>query len=69
MKIVEEVEIVNADKVFMGKEQIKLTLDTETRRVSIDAPAMFTDPVATIDKLEEVITKLKGYADKAREGG
>ena len=68
MKIVEELEVVNADKVFLGKETIKLTLDTETRRVSIDAPAMFTYPLVTIDKLEETITKLKGYADKARQG-
>lgn len=68
MKIVEEVEIVNEEKVFMGKEHIKLTLDTETRRVSIDTPAMFADPVVTVDTLEETITRLKGYADKAREG-
>lgn len=59
MKIVETVELVNAEKVFVGDRDMKLTLDTETGQVAIDAPAMFTDPVVSLDLLEETIHKFK----------
>lgn len=64
MKIVEDVTIINEDKVFIGHKDIKLTLDTETDRVSIDAPAMFTDPVVSLDLLEEKIGKLREHMDR-----
>jgi hypothetical protein len=69
MKIVETVEVSNEEKVFMGHKDLRLTLDTETRRVEIDTPAMFTNPVLNIDQFEATLAKLKGYADKALEGG
>lgn len=64
MKIVETVEIVNAQKVVFGDKDIKLTLDTETGRISIDAPAMFTDPVVSLDALEEKLSTLKSHMDR-----
>lgn len=64
MKIVETVEILNAQKVVFGDKDIKLTLDTETGRISIDTPAMFTDPVISLDKLEEKLNKLKSHMDR-----
>lgn len=65
MKIVESVEITNAQKVVIGDKDIKLTLDTETGRLSIDAPAMFTDPVVSLDALEEKIKMLRAHLDQA----
>jgi hypothetical protein len=64
MKIVETVEIVNAQKVVMGDRDIKLTLDTENGRMSIDTPAMFTDPVVSLDAIEEKIRKLREHMDR-----
>lgn len=64
MKIVENVEIINAQKVVIGDRDIKLTLDTETGRLNIDAPAMFTDPVVSLDLLEEKIRKLREHMDR-----
>lgn len=64
MKIVETVELVNEDKVWIGDKEIKLTLDTETGRVLVDAPAMFHDPIVTLDKLEEKIATLKSHMDR-----
>lgn len=58
MEIVERITLVNAEKVFMGDKDVKLTLDTDTGRVSIDTPAMFTDPVVTLDDLQEIVKKL-----------
>jgi hypothetical protein len=64
MKIVETIEIVNAQKVVMGDRDIKLTLDTENGRMSIDTPAMFTDPVVSLDAIEEKIRKLREHMDR-----
>lgn len=64
MKLVETVEIVNAQKVFMGDKDIKLTLDTDTGRLSLDTPAMFTDPIVSLDALEATISRLKSYMDR-----
>jgi tetrahydromethanopterin S-methyltransferase subunit B len=63
MKIVETVELINSDKVWIGDKEIKLTLDTETGRITFDAPAMFTDPIVRLDLLQEKIAKLKSYLE------
>lgn len=59
MKISETITPVNAHKVFMGSKEITLTLDTETNRVTIDAPAMFKDPVVTLTDLQEALGNLR----------
>lgn len=64
MKIVETVEIVNAEKVWIGDKEIKLTLDTDTGRLSIDTPAMFTDPIVSLDVLERKITELREHTNR-----
>jgi hypothetical protein len=58
MEIVERIPLVNEDKVWAGDRDIKLTLNTDTGRVSIDTPAMFSDPVATLDDLQEAVKNL-----------
>lgn len=63
MKIIETVELINADKVVFGDRDLKLILDTETRRISIDAPAMFTDPVVSLDALKDRIERLQIHLD------
>lgn len=65
MKIVETITPVNAEKTILGKKELSLTLDTETGRVSIDAPAMFTDPVVTLHDLQNTVKKLGDYNDLA----
>lgn len=64
MKIIETVEVVNAQKVVLGDRTVGLTLDTETGRVEISNPAMFTDPVVTLDVLEEKIKALRAHMDR-----
>jgi tetrahydromethanopterin S-methyltransferase subunit B len=64
MKIVETIEIVNSDKVWIGDKEIKLTLDTETGRIAFDAPAMFTNPIVRLDLLQEKIAKLKSHLER-----
>jgi hypothetical protein len=61
MKIVETITPVNADKTFIGSKEIKLTLDTDNGRVTIDAPAMFTDPIVQMDQLKDAVEKLEEY--------
>lgn len=68
MKIVESIEPQNADKTFMGKKEIKLTLDTENGQVAIDCPAMFTDPVVDLGKLQATVEKLVEYKALADRG-
>lgn len=63
MKIVETVALVNAEKVWVGDKDIKLTLDTDTGRLSIDTPAMFSDPVVTLDALEGKINQLRAHME------
>jgi hypothetical protein len=63
MKIVETVEVVNGAKVIMGPKVVKLEFDTETGRVALNTPAMFTDPVVKMDELQE---KLMALSDAAR---
>lgn len=58
MEIVERLSLVNDDKVWVGDKEIKLTLNTETGRVTVDTPAMFSDPVVTLDSLQEAVKKL-----------
>lgn len=64
MKILEEIEVLNEDKVFIGHKDIKLTLDTETGQVSIDTPAMMPNPVVSLTVLEEKIGKLREHMDR-----
>jgi tetrahydromethanopterin S-methyltransferase subunit B len=64
MKIVETVELINSDKVWIGDKEIKLTLDTETGRITFDAPAMFTDPIVSLDLLKDKIQKLKEHMER-----
>lgn len=64
MKIVETIELINAQKVILGDRTMKLTLDTDTGRLSIDAPAMFTDPVISLDVLENKIHDLKQHMER-----
>lgn len=64
MKLVETVELINAQKVVLGDRDIKLTLDTETGRLSLDTPAMFTDPIVSLDALEEKIRKLREHMER-----
>lgn len=61
MKISESVELVNGDKAVFGKKTLDLTLDTDTGRVTMDYPAMFTDPVVSIHTLEQAIADLKEH--------
>lgn len=63
MRIVETIDLVNADKVVFGARVLKLELDTDTNRVTIDAPAMFVNPIVPMDELQE---KLMALADMAR---
>lgn len=63
MRIQESVELINEDKVVFGSKELKLTLDTDTRRISIDAPAMFTDPVVRLDQLKDKIDTLQAHMD------
>lgn len=65
MKIVETITPKNADKTFMGKKELTLTLDTATGNVSLDAPAMFTDPIVTLHDLQNVVKKLGDYNEMA----
>lgn len=58
MEIVERLSLTNDDKVWVGDKEIKLTLNTETGRVTVDTPAMFSDPVVTLDSLQEAVKKL-----------
>lgn len=64
MKIVEEVPVLNEDKVFMGHKDIKLTLDTETGQVSIDTPAMMSNPVVSLTVFEEKLDKLREHMER-----
>lgn len=63
MKLVESVELTNADKVVFGDHDLTLTLDTETRRISINAPLMFTDPIVSLDALKNKIEQLQTHMD------
>lgn len=65
MKIMESVPLINEDKVVFGARDLKLTLDTETGRIAIDAPAMFTDPIVSIHTFEEKIDNLKEHMSRA----
>lgn len=58
MKILETVTIRNPEKVFMGDKDIKLTFDTDTGRLVVDTPAMFTDPIVNLSELQEKLAKL-----------
>lgn len=64
MKIVETVELINDNKVWVGDKEIKLTLDTETGRMEVDTPAMFQDPIITLDSLEAKLNTLKSHMDR-----
>lgn len=64
MKIVETVELTNAQKVMFGDRHVGLCLDTETGRLAIDTPAMFTNPIVTLDALEEKIKALRAHMDR-----
>lgn len=59
MKIVEHITPVNANKTVLGKKVIELTLDTETGEVAVDAPAMFTNPLVTLEDLRTVVNRLE----------
>lgn len=63
MKIVETVPIVNADKVLFGSKEIKFTLDTETKRVEIETPAMFGNQMVTLDELQKRLSALAQLGD------
>jgi hypothetical protein len=65
VKIVETITPVNAEKTFLGKKELSLTLDTETGRVALDTPAMFTDPVVTLEDLQGAVKKLEEYKELA----
>lgn len=65
MKVVETITPVNAEKTFLGKKELSLALDTETGHVAIDAPAMFADPVVTLDDLQNAVKKLEEYKELA----
>jgi hypothetical protein len=76
MKLVETLELANSDKVFVGPKQLKLEFDTETGRITLDTPAMFTDPVVRLDDLAKILAQFEAirrdsptYEDleKARE--
>lgn len=65
MKIVESIEPLNSEKTFMGKKEIRLTLDTDNGQIAIDAPAMFTDPIVDLGKLQATVAKLVEYKELA----
>lgn len=64
MKIVETLTPTNADKTFLGDKNIKLTLDTETDRLTIVTPAMFTNPVVQLSELRAVLDKLSEHTNR-----
>lgn len=67
MKIVEVLDVINDEKVFLGPKAMKLEFDTETGRLTIDEPAMFTDPVVSLDELYSVLEKFKAL-DRSQGG-
>lgn len=66
MKIIETVEVINSQKVFIGDREVELQLETETGRVSIATPAMFTNPVVRLDELKAKLEKLEAHMDRER---
>ena len=64
MQIVERLAIVNPEKVLMGDKEVKLTLDTDTGRVEIDTPAMFTNPKVTLTELQNKLNKLAVHQER-----
>lgn len=68
MKIVEVLDVINDDKVILGPKAMKLEFDTDTGRLVIDAPAMFSDPVVRLDELHSVLEKFKAL-DRSSQGG
>jgi hypothetical protein len=67
MKITETITPINSGKTLLGDKDIKLTLDTDTNELTIDAPAMFVDPTVNLDEFEEKISELKSIRDRERE--
>ncbi len=64
MKIVETITPINAEKTILGERDLKLTLDTDTGRVSIKAPAMFGDPVVALSELMEKLELLSQLGER-----
>lgn len=64
MKITETITLVNENKVVFGSKEITLTLNTETERVTVDTPAMFTGPVIRFHDLQETVAKLAEHKDR-----
>lgn len=63
MKIVETVTLTNEDKVLFGNRELKLTLDTDSRRVEIETPAMFGSSVVQLDELRNKLEALQQLGD------
>lgn len=63
MKIVETISLANSDKVMFGSKELKLTLDTNTRRVEIETPAMFGNSVVQLDELRNKLDALRQLGD------
>lgn len=64
MRIVERVTPINSDKTLLGDRDIKLELDTDTGEMSIDTPAMFTNPIVHFSDLKDKIDKLAELQDQ-----
>lgn len=64
MKIVETVRVVNADRTFAGHRDLRMTLDTDTGELKLDAPAMFTDPIVDIGELQQALDRLDVHKEK-----
>jgi tetrahydromethanopterin S-methyltransferase subunit B len=66
MKIVETIMPVNAEKVIIGDREIKLTMDTDTGRLAIETPTMFSNPVVSLDDLLEKLNTLQDQFERSR---
>lgn len=66
MKLVESIEVVNGDRTWVGHKELKLTFDTETEYLEIDAPAMFVDPIVRFEDLQKVLNKFDVHQEKDR---
>lgn len=61
MKITETLTPVNSEKTVLGSRDITLTYDTATDELSINAPAMFTNPVVKLSDLRDTLSKLSEH--------
>lgn len=68
MELVDRITPINADKVVIGSKEMILTVETETGRVTVEAPVMmFTNPVFSLDDLLEKLQQLQDQYEQIRK--